>query len=466
MNDNRPYTDSPVWLIDALCMYVRETGDISLLFESVSTIRLTNPDCPEKSGIVGNRARFTLLEIIMQVYACFERHAKDTPYGICQILYGDWCDPVDMFGTFPVGDAGTRGQGQGVEVRLSAHVFISAVAFLDLLESEKVQGKISAFRLKPDIKRLKVFANRLRQNIIKVAWEDGTGAGFIGTIHELKRNGKRPAYKKGELGYTLGSMKGFDFDGEKRRVLTVQAFCLEMLRIERNYLAPVPERDRKVAALLQTVDQVMYDPKLGLRLYNIPIGNNQIALDYVGRMGVVPSGTAENGEYHHAQAFMHTFRMDVPGQVDKAFQQFKPMMSALRDESIAGPFETPCTSYVSDPDDPHFGRAMYFGLSGSTDWIVEIFNKIAGICFNLHDDRLPAVSVRPNLPKALDHSLIFRRIIHFSTGAGRYRRIPFTLSIQPKGMVPAGICINGVVSEKAEVKSLEKMKELKIEIVR
>jgi len=80
--------------------------------------------------------------------------------------------------------------------------------------------------------RAVAFAGRLRENIIKFGWEDGTGdfpAAFISAIHELKLNGKVPAYKKGETGYTLGSMKGRDYDGLNRRELTAQAFGLEML---------------------------------------------------------------------------------------------------------------------------------------------------------------------------------------------------------------------------------------------
>lgn len=471
MNDNRPYTDSPLWLINALCMYARETGDVSILFETVKTVRLLDPDHPEKSGIIGNEKSMTILEVIREVFACFERHAKDTPYGVCQILYGDWCDPVDMFGTTRIGDASTRGKGRGVQLRLSAHAFLTLVEFIDLLETQRAVEGAAKRGLKPNLPRLKGFADRLRRNIVKTAWEDGPKgfpAGFLYTIHELKRNGARPAYARGEKGYTIGSYKGTDYDGLKRRELTVQAYGLEMLNTKRPWLSEIPGSGAMARKLLATVDKVCFNPRLGLVMFSMPMGNNQETLDCVGRMGVLPSGTAENGEYHHGQAFMHNFRMNVEGEQDTAWSQFKPMMSAMRDESIGGPFETPCTSYVSDARDPHFGKAMYFGLSGSTDWIVEIFHKVAGVTFALHDPARPALSVAPRLPAVVGETLRFRRVIHLALPKGGYRAIPFTLNITRKGpgKIRTGVrvTLNNREVPVAEVRDLAPFRKIDMDI--
>jgi hypothetical protein len=166
---------------------------------------------------------------------------------------------------------------------------------------------------------------------------------------------------------------------------------------------------------------------------------------------------------------MHRFRLSVPGQADVVWRQFKPMMSALRDESIAGPFETPSTSYVSDKDDPHFGKGMYFGLSGSVDWIVEVFHKVAGITFALHDPSQPAVRVEPNLPDALDHQLTLRRIVHCATGAGTYRQVPLQVEIAREGagrtLLGKVITINGERREKAEVAKLDGLDRVEVKIV-
>ncbi|OGJ90399.1 MAG: hypothetical protein A2268_13485 [Candidatus Raymondbacteria bacterium RifOxyA12_full_50_37] len=439
-NDNRPYTDSPVWLINALNMYIRETGDASILNETVKTIRLTDPEHPEISGIIGCDKEMKIVEVLFEIFACFERHANDAPLGCCQILYGDWCDPIDMFGTSEIGNPATRGKGRGVQIRLSAHVFLALVETIDTL-------------INNDTSVLITFANRLRKNIIKAAWEDGANAGFISAIHET--------------GYTLGSMRDRDFDRINRRDLTAQAFCLAMLNTKREYLDEIPGSNGMISKTLKTVDTLFYNKKLGLSLFTTPIANNEQAIKLAGRMGIVPSGCAENGEYHHAQAFMHLFRLGIDGQADTVWEQFKPIMSALRDESLAGPFETPCTSYVSDKEDPHFGKGMYFGLSGSTDWIIEIFHRIAGITFALHNKSIPAISIAPNLPEEMKETFILKRLVHAWTGKG-YQKIPLTLTLARKGkgkkQTDRIIVINGIKLENPEVWNLTEFNKIEIAV--
>lgn len=468
-NDNRPYTDSPLWLVNSLNMYIRETGDITPLVEMVGTIRLTDPDHPETSGIVGNDAKLPVARVVEEIFACFERHADDSPYGMAQILYGDWCDPIDMFGTAVVGDASTRGQGRGVQTRLSAHLFLALVESVDIFGSRRVRAVLDSSGIAIDLAKLKSFANRLRRNIVTVAWEDGDNrfqAGFLSCLHEFKIDGSRPDYARGEAGYTLGSLKGTDFDGIKRRELNSQAYGLEMLATCRPWLDVVPGSDRIIARLLHTVDTLFFNERLGLVMFTRPIANNAASIALAGRMGVLPVGTAENGEYHHSQVMMHRFRLSIPGQTDTMWKQFKPMMSALRNEHLGGPFETPCTSYVSDKDDPHFGKGMYFGLSGSVDWIVEVFQKIVGITLNVHDPDSPAIRIAPNLPAALEGNLSFRRIIHLAQAEGGYRRIPLRVHIRRRAGHPQKrrILINGQPAETVEVRRLDGMDRIEIEI--
>jgi hypothetical protein len=293
-------------------------------------------------------------------------------------------------------------------------------------------------------------------------------AGFIDCIHELKHDGSRPDYDKGEIGYTLGSMKGKDFDGVNRRVLATQAYCLEMLGTRRAYLEGIEGAEEMRSRLLDTVDNRFYDPKVGLVLYTTPIANNHRAVAYVGRMGVLPSGCAENGEYHHAQMFMHRFRLNIPGQADPVWEQLKPILSATRDDTIAGPFDMPSNSYVADRADPHFGKGMYFGLSGSVDWLVEVFQRIAGLELALHDQSKPDVRICPKLPKKIRETLTFRRVIHVARPGGGYRGVPLTVDIERSGdgerLSDTLIRVNGRRQESAEVWDLTGVKKLKVEI--
>ena len=445
MNDNRPYTDSPLWLIDALCRLVRETGDTAVLGEHVGCVELTEPDAPERSGIRGRPERFTVTEVVQEVFRCFRRHCEDSPYGMAQILYGDWCDPVDMFGTGTVGDASTRGRGTGVQTRLSCHLFLTLLDTIDLLAG---RGGVDAF-----VSEMKDFAVSLRAAIVRTAWEEGHGvpAGFVDSIHHLRQDGSRPRHAQGELGYTLGSMRrDREFDGLPRRVLTSQAWGLGMLLAERAWLPKLADAERMATDLLRTVDRLFYHEKLGLKLYTTPLANNRRTLELVGRMGIIPSGCAENGEYHHAQAMMHFFRLRRPGEVGTVWRQFKPMMSAFRDAGLCGPFETPATSYASDPADPHFGAGMYFGLSGSTNWIVDIFERIAGLELNLAATRGPVVRFAPLLPPEAKGEMTFRRVIHVCTGPGRYREVPLELTVRSSR---SGIActVNGRAVSKPEV---------------
>ncbi len=471
-NDNRPYADSALWLLNALVRYIRETGDRSILLEHVPTVCLTHPDQPESSGLVGAHRTLRLIEAATEALASYERHVADSPYGLAQVLYGDWCDPVDMFGTAEVGNPGTRGQGRGASIRLSAHLFLTLVEMVDLCSAPRVAAYLTEHRVHVDVARWQRLADRLRLQIVRVGWEEGPRsfpAGFLSYLHERKRDGSRPDVTAGETGYTLGSFLGRDFDGQPRRELTAQAWVLGALCIERPWLTPVPNAPTLVARTLRTVDQLFFAPRLGFLLFTRPIPNNHTAVACVGRMGVLPVGTAENGEYHHAQIMMHTFRLGLPGQADTVWHQFKPMISAFRGELLAGPFETPCTSYVSDPDDPHFGKGMYFGLSGSVDWIVEFFERIAGLRLALHDDTQPALSVRPCLPTVLGHRMTFRRVLHLSDERGGYRPIPFSLELRAEGvgriLRQQRVVINGRSAERAEIQRLDCFDRVEMVIV-
>ena len=68
---------------------------------------------------------------------------------------------------------------------------------------------------------------------------------------------------------------------------------------------------------------------------------------------------------------MHSFRINLPGEQDKAWEQMGAVLSATRDARLLGPFDSLANSYASDSDDPHFGAGMIFGFSGSADWIIE-----------------------------------------------------------------------------------------------
>lgn len=446
-NDNRPYNDSAIWMVDALLHYLRETGDCSILSETVPTVRLTAPDAPETSALVGHDESLPVWEVLLEIFACYQRQAADSPYGMIQAMFGDWADPVDMFGTGRVGDNTTRGEGRGVLIRLSCHVFCSLTTAIKMLADSGFRTP----RLEREMPGLQRFAADLRAAILRWAWEpEGQ---FVDAIHALKADGAVPDYGCGETGYTLGSRRTQrEFDGTPRTVLTSCAWGLALLRTTAPWLPALPEREAMIRALLENIDRHCFSPTNGLNLYAPPVANTEKACRLVGRLGMLPPGCAENGEYHHAQVMMHFFRFGVPGQADTAWEQFKPVLSSARGPELCGPFDQTSNSYACDADDPHCGAGMNFGLSGSMDWMFDLLESVAGLKLALHDPKQPDLRVEPNLPSSFGGRYSLRRILHKADGRGGFRAVPLNLTIAPAtagGTV--GATLNGQPVARAEV---------------
>jgi len=472
-NDNRPYNDSAIWTVDALLRYLRETGDTSILNETVPTVRLTAPDTPETSALVGHDEKLPVWKVLFEIFDCYRRQATDNPYGMIQAMFGDWADPVDMFGTRHLGDNTTRGDGRGVLVRLSCHVFCTLTetieVFRALIENSSARSSrreeshsqksaighrpsaIDVARFEPELPALQKFAIDLRDAILRFAWEsDGQ---FVDAIHELKADGTVPAYARGETGYTLGSRRAErEFDGTPRTVLTPCAWGLALLQTTASWLLPLRERDAMIRALLANVDRHCFSKTNGLNLYAPPIANTDRACRLVGRLGMLPPGCAENGEYHHAQVMMHFFRFGVPGQADTAWAQFKPVLSSARGPELCGPFDQTSNSYACDPDDPHCGAGMNFGLSGSMDWMFELLESVAGLKLALQDPMRPDLRIEPNLPVSFRGQYSLRRILHKANGRGGFVAVPLNVTIAPVTAGEAvGAKLNGQPVARVEV---------------
>lgn len=423
-NDNRPYADSSLWLLNALSRYIRQTGDLSILDTRVQSVRLLCPEDPVNSAMIGNDTELPIAEVVAEIFENIRRSAEDSPYSMVQILYGDWCDPIDMFGTSIVGAPESRGRGRGVNSRLTAHAVEAFVEILDILALPALQGRVWYASIQDELLRARETANQLRLNAIRWTWEDDN---FIDSIHELRADGTTPDYRSGEPGYALGSTRGPDFDGRPRRVVTANAYGLKMLTLERDYLTPIPEADAMIRAVLAAFDS-LWDPQLGLPLIAPPVANNPAAIRLAGRMGMLPPGTAENGEYHHGQIFMHSFRRSLPGETMPSFHSLAPVLSVLRkDNALGGPFDSPANSYASDKDDPHFGNGMNFGLSGSTAWLVEYFEGLAGVTLDLSNPDDPQLHIALAPLQNAEDVIEYIRLVHWRQPDGSFSVRPLHL---------------------------------------
>ena len=88
-HDRRDYRDSPVWIIFALCSYLKETGDFEILEEQVSYI-----DNGGKASVMEHAVK--ALDIL---------YSERGKHGLCYIGEGDWYDPLNKIGTKGYGES-------------------------------------------------------------------------------------------------------------------------------------------------------------------------------------------------------------------------------------------------------------------------------------------------------------------------------------------------------------------------
>ena len=112
--DEKPYSDSALWLVFTLSAYLKETGDFELLKESV-------PYYDEGSG--------TVLDHIDQALDFLENNKG--AHGLCLIKFGDWNDSLTAVGK----------EGRGESVWLSQAYAEAMLAMADLFDHLKDEDK-------------------------------------------------------------------------------------------------------------------------------------------------------------------------------------------------------------------------------------------------------------------------------------------------------------------------------------
>ncbi len=94
--DLQDYADSPSWMIMALSMYLKETGDFGVLDESVAFLNADDPYAPpaEHASVWDHVVRA-------------QRHLLGDRgrHGLSKIHYGDWCDTLNGVGARDEGES-------------------------------------------------------------------------------------------------------------------------------------------------------------------------------------------------------------------------------------------------------------------------------------------------------------------------------------------------------------------------
>jgi cellobiose phosphorylase len=132
-HDRRDYRDSPVWIIFALCTYLKETGDFKLLEEKVPYI--DNGGCDY---------------VIRHVEIALENLYNDRgENGLSHIGEGDWFDPLNKIGT----------KGRGESVWLSMAVISAFEEMAELYVHINQPDKTEQCRSRKEIMTEAVNAN-------------------------------------------------------------------------------------------------------------------------------------------------------------------------------------------------------------------------------------------------------------------------------------------------------------------
>ncbi|MFP3938327.1 MAG: GH36-type glycosyl hydrolase domain-containing protein [Phycisphaerae bacterium] len=101
--DLQDYADSPSWMVMALDMYLKETGDFDILDEHVSFLNAEDPYAePTDSASVWEHVLLAQRHLL----------ADRGEHGLSRIHYGDWCDTMNGVGS----------AGKGESVMLSMQV--------------------------------------------------------------------------------------------------------------------------------------------------------------------------------------------------------------------------------------------------------------------------------------------------------------------------------------------------------
>ncbi len=334
--DLRPFVDQGCWVISCLMTYLRVTGDLSILTQTVGYHEILDEDLHR---VRRADVRDSVLEHLLGIlnYLLAQRDLEQT--GCIRALYGDWNDALDGLGES--GDPDVI-YGTGVSVMATLQVYRNADEVADLLEH------IDAETHRCNIDDFRQAKTDLETSLLKFAVQrDGTDQARI--IHGW---GDRRSY-------LVCSSR--DPDGQARDSLTSYAFWTlsGMTRKYSDWRGPI----------LEAFDRL--DSPYGMKTFE-PAFRTDCA--GVGRIRKLPPGTAENGAtYVHATAFaiMALFEM---GEPDKAWDQlFKILPFTNVHEKLShSPFVMP-NSYGFNPELGINGESMNDWQTGSSNVVLKLF---------------------------------------------------------------------------------------------
>ena len=348
------FNDDPLWLIAGTAAYIRETGDFSILDESVPF----------------NNDETTCVPLFEHLTRSFEYTVTHKgPHGLPQIGRADWNDCLNLncFSDTPGESFQTTGPSEGP---IAESVFIGGM----FVRYGKDYAQLCTHRGLPDkAKAAMAEVRRMQQAVLDAGWD---GEWFL-RAYDAK-------------GQKVGSHEC----EEGKIFIEPQGFCV---------LAGIGVKEGKAEKALASVEKHL-DTKYGIRILAPSYSHYYLNL---GEISSYPPGYKENGGiFCHNNPWV-SIAETVLGHGTRAFDIYKKTCPAYI-EDIS---EIHCTEpyvysqMVAGSDAKYFGQGKNSWLTGTAAWtFVNISQHILGICPDYDGLRID-----PCVPKDFGSYTVSRR---------------------------------------------------------
>ncbi|MCI6239194.1 MAG: glycosyl transferase [Lachnospiraceae bacterium] len=348
------FNDDPLWLIAGTAAYIRETGDFSILDESV-------PFDNDEATCV------PLFEHLTRSFEYTVTHKG--PHGLPQIGRADWNDCLNLncFSDTSGESFQTTGPSEGP---IAESVFIGGM----FVRYGKDYAKLCAHRgLLDKAKAAMTEVQKMEQTVLNAGWD---GEWFL---RAYDANGQKVGSHECEEGEIF---------------IEPQGFCV---------LAGIGVKEGKAEKALSSVEKHL-DTKYGIRILAPSYSHYYLNL---GEISSYPPGYKENGGiFCHNNPWV-SIAETVLGHGTRAFDIYKKTCPAYI-EDIS---EIHCTEpyvysqMVAGSDAKYFGQGKNSWLTGTAAWtFVNISQHILGICPDYDGLRID-----PCIPKDFGSYTVSRR---------------------------------------------------------
>jgi cellobiose phosphorylase len=315
-HDMRMYQDSPVWIIDTLTGYLKQTGDFTFLEKHIPWLdRETLQPSISKTGTIYEHAKRAVESLF----------SKTGYYGLCASGYGDWNDAI----------SGIGGEN-GVSTWLSCACVYAAQLMQELAEYLSLNDDISLF---------KNIADTMTTRINKNAWD-----------------GKWYIYAFSDKGTPIGASAC----EEGKIHLNVNTWA-----IFTGIAAAAGREDiiwKSIEKLATPIGHRLLMPAYTAKSRN-----------EVGRIADQVPGMFENGSiYTHGEAFF-LYALIYKKCPDDWYKNILKTLPSKQVPDIATGPPHQQSNFFTGPDHPDFGANLYSNFTGSVAWYRKGIEKLAGV---------------------------------------------------------------------------------------